>query len=41
MNSPVRPTDPTEIVGAPVTFLAHPAKFQIGAIELRLPEAPL
>ncbi len=28
MNSPDRPTDPTVIVGLPVSFLAQPAKFK-------------
>ena len=28
MNSPERPTEPTVMVGTPVTFLAQPAKFR-------------
>ncbi len=28
MNSPVSPTEPTVMVGLPVSFLAQPAKFR-------------
>ena len=41
MKSPVRPTEPTVIVGLAGQLLGPAGEVEVGAFELRLPEAAL